>query len=451
MENIMKKHILALIIAAVMAMCPVLAYADSEASTQGEGVQTETAQAEDSGAQTDGASDQTEAGQPGDGTEGTETDPAEGGEDPIDEPVIQPGWNEDRTIYYLEDGTAATGLFWAEAADGTEALYYANEEGLVKTTSGWVYQDGNKYRVTTNGTVRTQEGVFMVGDYRYVIPNGAVNGAVCRTVGPIKVDGTLYYVRNKNGRLGAYNKAYTLNKKVYHIGSKGVVITGKHKWKDKKYYYSVKSGYLKPSAGMIVVGNSRFHVKKGGLVTVNAKFKSSGNYYIASSNGNVYKGLFKWKKTLYYASSKGILKAKSGIVTVKDYDYFVAAGGKVYVNRMITSNGKKYCADSNGRLRKGVFKFNGKYYFAETDHTIRTAAKVFKYGGKYYYNKKGGGLARNRFVEYKEQHYYAGDTAALLTTTFNMKGVTFHPASNGVLPEEEYRKLYPLDDDEDDY
>ena len=76
---------------------------------------------------------------------------------------------------------------------------------------------------------------------------------------------------------------------------------------------------------------------------------------------------------------------------------------------------------------------------------------MFKYGKHYYFNKKGGGLARNEFVEFEGKHYYAGDDAAFMTSTFDMKGVTFNPSKEGVLPEEEYRKLYPLDDDDDDY
>lgn len=434
----MKRHILAMLLAAIMAMCPMLVFAGSEASLQDDTVQTEATQTADDNAQAE--ADQTEGS----------TDQTEDGTDPAEDPVVQPGWNEDRTIYYLEDGTAATGFFWAKTADGVDALYYANKDGIVKTTEGWVFHNGNKCRVTKDGVVRTKAGVFTVGKYRYVIPNGSVNGAICRKVGPVKVNGTLYYVTSLGGSLGVH-KAYKLNKKVYHVSAKGEIITGKHKWKDNKYYYSVKNGYLKTTAGMVVVGKTRFYVKKGGLVTVSKKFKYKGYYYIARSYGNVYTGLFKWKNTLYFASSKGILKPKAAIITVDNYEYFVAKGGKVYVNKMISTNGKKYCADSNGRLRKGVFKFGSKYYYAAKDHTILTTAKVFRYGGKYYYNKKGGGLARNAFVEYKGKFYYAGDTAAFLTETFNMKGVAFHPAENGELPETEYRKLYPLDDDDDDY
>lgn len=396
----MKRHILAILAAVVMAICPMMVFAAPETSLQ-------------------------------DGT-------------------VQRGWNEDRTAYYLEDGTAATGLFRAETANGAEALYYANKDGVVKTTEGWVSYDGQKYRITASGTVRTKEGVFTVGKSRYVIPNGSVNGAICRTTGPVKVNGVLYYVASTNGKLGVH-KAYKLKNKVYHVTAKGVVTTGRHKWKDGKYYYSEKNGYLKTTSGMVVSGKKRFHVKKGGLVTVSKKFKYKDNYYIAGKNGNVYTGLFKWSKTLYYASSKGILKAKAGIVTVDNSEYYVAKGGKVYVSKMISANGKKYCADSSGKLCKGKFRFNGVYYFAETDHTIRTTEEVFKYGGHYFFNKKGGGLARNEFVEFKGKYYYAGDNAEILTETFNMKGVTFNPSKKGELPEEEYRKLYPLDDDDDDY
>lgn len=455
----MKRHILAILAAAIMALCPIQIFAGTEASVRDNEAQAQTDQAMDSAAQAAQAqTDQTVDSAAQTAQKQTykakdnapQADQAEDNADQNNNAAVRQGWNEDRSIYYLEDGTAATGIFKAVTAAGKEALYYANKDGVVKTTAGWAYQGGNKYRVTKGGAIRTKEGVFKVGKYRYVIPAGAVNGAVCRKIGPVMANGTLYYVSSTKGRLGTH-KAYKLNKKVYHVTSKGVVTTGKHKWKDGKYYYSLEKGCLKTSAGMVTKGTKRFYVKKGGLVRVSQKFKYKNHYYIAGKNGNVCTGIFKWNKTMYYAGSDGILMEKAGIVTVDDCKYYVAKGGEVYVDTLISAGGKKYAADSNGKLRTGLFRLGDVYYFAESDHTVLTSEKVFRHGNNYYFNKKGGGLARNEFVEHENKHYYAGDDAAFMTTQFKMKGVTFDPSKEGVLPEEEYRKLYPLDDDDDDY
>lgn len=337
-----------------------------------------------------------------------------------------------------ENGTVMATAGFA-TVDGV--TYYVNSKGVISTVKGWVKANGKKYRVGEGGVVRTKEGAFSVGSERYVIPTGS-DGAICTKRSAVKAKSWLYFVRNKEGQLGK-NLTYKIGSKKYHVTSKGVVKVGKHKWKDGKYYFSTQKGYLRTTAGLITRDGKRFHVKKGGLVTVNQKFKYKGKNYIAGKDGTIFTGLFTWKGTLYYANERGALNSTAAIITHNGYDYFVAGNGVVTVNKVFSWKGKLYGADEKGHLQDGIFKKGSKYYYADTNHVIRTAEQILQYKGYYYFNKKGGGLARNEWVNYNNKHYYAGDDAAFKTKTFSKSGVTFNPSSTGEISDEEYKKLFP--------
>lgn len=322
--------------------------------------------------------------------------------------------------------------------------YWVKKSGYMRNTSGWMRLNGNLYRFMKGGVVRTKVGQFKVGDARYVIPTSSKGdrlGIVATKKGVAKANGKLYFVRSKYGKLGS-KKAYKLNGKIYHVNKYGQVKVGKHKW-NGKLYFGTKWGYLKTKTGFVKRNGYRFLVKKGGLVVVSQKFKYKNHYYIANKYGSVKTDLFKWKGTLYYANKNGVLKTSAGIIEYKGHDYFVWAGGEVAVNKMFYWKGNLYAADGNGYLETGLFRKGSTYYFADADHTVRTSEDVFKYKGNYYYNKKGGGLARNEWVEFGGKHYYAGDSAAFRTSRFTISGVTFNPKSNGEISDEEYKKLFP--------
>lgn len=341
-------------------------------------------------------------------------------------------------VVVQEDGTVKRTAGLAEV-DGK--LYYVKASGYIRTDIGWKRLDnGNLYRIGKGGVIRTKVGQFKVGSDRYVIKSS--NGVVITKKGPVRVNGKLYFVRSKYGKLGS-NKAYKYKDKIYHVNKYGAIRVDKHKWKDGKYYFATKWGYLKTKTGFVSRNGYRFLVKKGGLVVVNQKFRYKGNLYIANKYGSVKTGMFKWKGTLYYADDKGVLKNSPGIITYKGNDYFVQSGGVVAINKMFRYNGKLYASDTNGHLLSGLFKKGSTYYYADTNHVVNTDQEIITYKGSYYYNKRGGGLARNEWVNVGDKHYYAGDSAAFKTSTFTISGVTFNPSSTGAISDEEYKKLFP--------
>lgn len=349
--------------------------------------------------------------------------------------------------FVQENGTVKMGSGFVDV-DGNR--YYVTKNGTARTKAGWIKYKGKRYRAGGKGIVHTKVGAFTLNGRRYVC---LADGTICTKKGPVKVNGRLYYVKNKKGVLGGYY-SYKLDGKTYHVNKKGVIKIGRHKWKNGKYYYSTKKGYLKPSTGMVTEGNSRFYVKKGGLVVVNQKFQREKWSYVAGKDGTLKKGLFKWKGALLYANDKCALKPKAGIVDINGYKYYVAAGGAVYVNQRFWAGGYMYIADASGHLQSGIVWWNGRYYYIKDDFTVYTKQGRIYYNQKYYYNKDGGGLVRNDFVKIGNSHYYAGSDAAFVTVPFTYNGVngtvTVRPASDGSISDKDYDAMFKKEKEEDD-
>ena len=164
-------------------------------------------------------------------------------------------------VVVQENGTVLTTKGFA---DINGVRYYIGDGGIVRTAAGWIRVNGKKYRIEAGGVVRTQAGAFVVGSDRYVIPTGS-DGALCTTKGVASANGKLYFVKTSNGKLGTY-KVYKLGSKSYHVNKTGVIRVGRHKWKDKKYYYSTSGGFLKTKEGMVTQDGKRFHVNKAVLL-----------------------------------------------------------------------------------------------------------------------------------------------------------------------------------------
>ncbi len=375
------------------------------------------------------------------------------------------GWVTDvnGTRYYLPAENAAEGkLRIAEGlftADGK--TWYSANGGAVRTTGGLFIYAGNQYFAFDDGSVNTAEGFITVGGKKYICTNGGAiraaagvvdyggkkyvaleDGSICTSTGFINAGGARYYVSDSSGAL-VVNKEFKSGSKKYHALANGVIAIGVHKW-GKNYYYSDSYGAIRTKKGIVSWAGSRYYVKKGGKITKNKKFKYKGKTYIAGSTGAFFKGVFTWKKNLYYASAKGVLRTKAGAFTYNGNRYYSRKGGKLYKNKLFTVGSKKYLAQSDGTLKAGLFAWGGKYYLTDAKCAVITKAGIYTYGAHQYYVKKGGPLAVSEFVTYKDNHYYAGSDGAIVKKAFTYKGVTITPNSQtGIIPLEEYWKVFP--------
>lgn len=542
----MKNRLLTLLIAAAMLLTPAVAFADDEADNAAnpgadKAIESGAAASDEDAAIDEETAENTENAESTDEDELVQLSPKGLGVASIGakEEEWTAGWNADRTQYKYEDGekkgTIATGLFKALQPDKVGALYYADDNGMVRkyasiitvpgnktrfrrtenqagsigfrevpasdtnaytyyitsagngefivdeksgiidcnggkyfvqndgtvqTTAGFIDANGARYFVQPGGPIRTAAGWIDFNGKRYLAGNGGVlnmtvglinyggdlyvlqaDHSVCTNIGIARVGANLYYVSNSSGVL-ARNRSIKVGKKTCHVQANGIVAVGSHKWK-KKWYYSTADGYLKTKAGIVKYNGKRFYVKKGGKVQVNKKFKYKKKTYVAGKDGAFKTGVFKWKGAMYYASKKGVVRTKAGMVTYKNYSYYVRSGGKIYKNTQFKAGGKTYLADSKGHLVSGIYKWKGKYYYADASYAVRRTAGIIKVKGKYYYNKKGGGLAKNKFVKYNDAYYYAGSDAVIKTSTFTYKGITITPSSSGVVSEDDYYRVFP--------
>lgn len=369
------------------------------------------------------------------------------------------GFTSDHKYYVKSDGTVNTTKGAFKAKDGKTYFandggvipstagfyvagsnkYYVNKDGSVKTDAGFVTVDGKKYYVNAGGAIRNTAGTVKVGANYYLAEAG---GAIRTATGFCTVGATKYYVMNSDGVLRV-NKAFKVNGKAYHATANGAIAVGVHKW-GKYYYYSKASGAIRKKVGIVKWNGHRYHVKKSGKVTTNKKIKYKGKYYIAASNGRIYTRIFTWKKNMYYANGKGVLRTKAGVFTYDGFKYGTKKGGKIYRSTLFSIGSKKYLAQADGKLKFGYLTWNKKHYLTNSKYEIITKKGMYTYNKNQYYVKKGGVILVNDFVEHNDKYYYAGSDGAIVKKQFKAKGYTWHPNSKtGEISLEEYARIDP--------
>lgn len=369
------------------------------------------------------------------------------------------GFTDDHKYYVKSDGTVNTTKGAFKAKDGK--TYFANDGGVIPSKEGFYVAGSNKYYVNSDGSVKTDAGFVTVDGKKYLIQSG---GAIRNTAGPVKygsnwyvseaggairtatgfytVGATKYYVMNSDGVLRV-NKAFKVNGIAYHATANGAIAVGVHKW-GKYYYYSKASGAIRKKVGIVKWNGHRYHVKKSGKVTTNKKIKYKGKYYIAASNGKIYTRIFTWKKNMYYASGKGVLRTKAGVFTYDGFKYGTKKGGKIYRNTLFKIGSKKYLAQADGKLKFGYLTWNKNHYLTNSKYEIITKKGMYTYNKNQYYVKKGGVILVNDFVEHNDKYYYAGSDGAIVKKQFKAKGYTWHPNSKtGEISLEEYARIDP--------
>lgn len=368
--------------------------------------------------------------------------------------------DKDGTTYYIPgtDGKIRTeeGMFdyngkkWYAANGGAVrttgglfpyngSQYFAYDDGSVNTSAGFVTVGGKKYMCAAGGAIRTTAGVVSDGVSLYV---ALADGSICTTPGFVDAGGARYFVSNTAGVL-AVNTSFKIGSNTYHVLADGTVGVGVHRW-GNAYYYGDGSGAIRTKKGVISWNGNKYYVKKGGKITTNKKVKYKGKTYIAGSNGAFAKGIFTWKKNLYYANSKSIIRTKAGAFSYNGNRYYSRKGGKLYRNKLFTAKKKKYLAQSDGTLKAGYFAWKGKYYLTNSKCEIYTKAGIYTYNNKQYFAKKGGAMANSEFVEYKGNNYYVGSDGAIVKKAFTYKGIRITPnSSTGVISPEEYWKVFP--------
>ncbi len=269
----MKKRLAILIAAAMMfTSMPFYVFADDN-NAAGDPAQADVSATEDAGnesadpAEPENPAEPTEPSDPAEPTE--PSDPAEPAEP---QPVAGPGWNEDHTAYYDENGVAYADI----VAEIDGALCYFNADGLYDNTNGWKTTPDGKYYINKSGKIVTGptkvKGSKRVKKYYNKKTKSwqktRISGARTKWV---TVSTNYLYMFRKDGRLKTTKGLYKLNGKEYYGLGKGRLKTG---WKAIVEKKKGKAVYFNKNTGAMVKN------KKVGYLKVPKSGRLGKAYYL---------------------------------------------------------------------------------------------------------------------------------------------------------------------------
>ncbi len=377
-------------------------------------------------------------------------------------------WQEiDGEWYYFREGLRVTGISEVTDPDNVakRRWYEFDENGISKGTVTGIVNNNGKLIYCKDGTP-TEAGLIKIdGDYYYIefngkvitdqrwyawkidesseLPKGAYEfGADGKMLqGIVDVDGKLYYYENGNKKdrgLFKYGDSH------YFTEYDASIITNQkyYAWKvdpsselPKGTYEFGPDGRLLGTAegkeNGIVDKDGKLFFYENGKPVEKGLFKYEGDHYYAEYDGSLITNQtwYAWKVDASSELAKGTYefgadgKVLQGIVAKGDKLYYYENGkvkerglfkyeGAYYYNEYDGSlilNQNYYCynIDPSCDLPKGTYEFgpdgkmvtgiverNGKYFYYENGKKVEKG--LFKYNGDYYYNEYDGSLVMNQ-------------------------------------------------------
>ncbi len=304
--------------------------------------------------------------------------------------------------------------------------YYENgvgvEKGLVKVGSDY-YFTMYKGEVLTNRVYNTYKTSCD-------LPNGLYEfGADGKMLqGIVEKDGKLYYYENGKGvekglikyegdyyftlykgeimvnrDYNTYKTSCDLPNGRYEFGSDGKMLQGIVEKGGKLYYYENGKGVEK---GLVKVGDDYyFTMYKGEILTnrVYNTYKTScdlpNGKYEFGADGKMLQGIVEKDGELYYYDTG--VAAEIGLFEYDGNYYFAAYKGKLVVGKEISAYKTscdlptgKYEFGADGKMLQGIVEKGGKLYYYENGKGIEKG--LFLYEGHYYFAMYKGELVVNR-------------------------------------------------------
>ena len=213
-----------------------------------------------------------------------------------------------------------------------------------------------------------------------------------------------------------------------HTDDNGVLATGWFKTKSGYWFYFNQDHTMK--TGILTDKGYTYWLDKNDGLLYNEWVKDeSGKWLHTDGNGCLVKG---WYQTLYNEKwwyFNDDYKLATGKVTDKGFDYWVdASQGVVYDSWVQDAQGNWLYADKWSFLVKGWYHApNGKWFYFNDDHTLRTEPLVEK-GNRYYFDVNMGLIRTEPLTQGSESANKpsSSSTGRVLVTDKNHKpyGVT---------------------------
>ena len=170
-------------------------------------------------------------------------------------------------------------------------LRYYDEAGKLYTAGGWIEQDGDRYYVNSDGTVRISEYFRLDGAAYYVNTAGKMvrgfftmddrlrffheDGRMQETADWIQDDGKWYYVDSTGTVLADGIKE--IKGKKYFFNEKGVLQTGKIEADELSFYYTDQDGAILTDQDF-QMGEYTYHADEDGRVFVGTMYEKAQEY-----------------------------------------------------------------------------------------------------------------------------------------------------------------------------
>lgn len=326
----------------------------------------------------------------------------------------------DRYLYYKEDGSLVvdsfytvgnkkyhfnsngfmdTGIFSVSGYDENNSwiqnTYYANRDGAVQNTVGWIYHNFTYYYVGDSEGHLLKNTLKEIKGKKYYF---AWSGAMA-TSGKQDINGDIYYF-DTNGslvdNLGQFNGWKLFHGEWYYS-------------KDGNRYYSGKVGNYFVNNGKMVVNSV---VNSKGWTYASA---SDGDNYYVDYNGEIQKGWIQTNGTWLYADpSTGKLTASKWLKIGSQWYYF---SGYNMVTGYFSIDGVINKFNSDG-VWQGTLKSNswikdeeGWLYINENGKFNQESKKIIN-GVTYYFTGYGKGATMGSITLAENCAWYDGDSEA---------------------------------------
>ena len=260
-------------------------------------------------------------------------------EEPVPEETVpaQTGWvfyeGDGSWMYYLEDGTPATG--WLSE---NGRWYYLGEDGVMRT--GWLQVDGKWY---------------------YFNPGGSM------VTGWKKIDGKWYYF-NPGGSMATSWKL--LDGKWYYFNPGGSMATD---WKliGSDWYY------FKPDGSMVTgwqqIGGNRYLFRGSGKMYTGWYAENGTWYYLRESSGKMATGWEKVDEEWYHFRADG--QMETGWITENGVKYYLRESGKMHTGWLTTGEDQYYFA-ANGAMQTGYVYDDGEWFYMNSNGKRNQTSKI---------------------------------------------------------------------------
>ncbi len=223
--------------------------------------------------------------------------------------------------------------------------------------NGWYVEDGG-YTYYIEG-VKLSGGVKKIGDYYYYFNNDGINDSQTKYTG-------LFYDDEKG---------------VYHYAKAGVLVSGWQSVNDNWHYFDVNT--YAAVVGERKLGGVTYEFKGDGQL-VSGKWMNvftGWRYYYGPDyyrdNWHEIDGNWYYFRNGLRVTGKSETTAIDNKGTRRWYDFGDDGALRGLMTGFVTKNDKLYWAENGLLTEKGLFKYNGDYYFAQYDGMIITNTRYY--------------------------------------------------------------------------